>query len=132
MSGRHIKVLGRGNPEMLSSERAVRGFLESVVRRVGMRPLGEAITYEVEQTIEKMGAEPFEDEGGVTGILVLSTSHCAIHTWPLRMQEGREMFVLDLYSCRTFETEPVLELLRLCFETSRVKVNDFSASLVYS
>ena len=52
--------------------------------------------------MEKMNVEPFEDEGGVTGIGVLSTSHCAVHTWPLR-----SFFVMDVYSCRDFDVDIV-------------------------
>lgn len=132
MSGRHIKILGRGNPELLGSLSAVKGFLTDLVEEIGMRPLGEAQLYEVAQEIRKLGVEPFEDEGGVTGVIVLSTSHCAMHTWPLRVREdAREMFVLDIYSCRSFELDPVVRLLRLRFDANNAKTHDITRTLEY-
>lgn len=96
--GRHVKVLGRGSPELLGSASVVETMLRDLIGILGMRILGEPHLYEVETEIAKLGVEPFEDEGGVTGVCVLSTSHCAIHTWPLR-----PFFVMDVYSCRDFD-----------------------------
>src|SRR5256885_17060060 len=104
--GRHIKVLGIGAPEKLRSIAGVEQFLVDMIHALDMRCLGEPHTYEVEEEIEKLGKEPFEDEGGVTGVCVLSTSHCSIHTWPLR-----PFFVMDVYSCRDFDTMAVERFL---------------------
>lgn len=101
--GRHIKILGRGDADRLGSADQVEAFLIELVGRIGMRRLGEPHLYSVDLEIEKLGVEPFEDEGGITGVVVLSTSHCAIHTWPLRASADNEMFVLDVYSCRDFD-----------------------------
>ena len=132
MDGRHIKVLGRGNGTALGSTAFVERFLEDLVSGLGMRQLGGVHLYEVVQEIEKMGVEPFEDEGGVTGVVVLSTSHCSIHTWPLRkLQPGREMFVLDVYSCRDFDPAVVEGLLMEMFDAHGLKITDLSQSLAY-
>ena len=96
--GRHVKVLGRGDASLLGSAKSVEAMLRELVDLLGMRLLGAPHLYEVETEIAKLGVEPFEDEGGVTGICVLSTSHCSIHTWPLR-----PFFVMDVYSCRDFD-----------------------------
>ena len=77
--GRHIKVLGRGNPSKLGDAKAVENMLVSLIDILGMRMLDKAHMYEVETEIAKLGMVPFEDEGGVTGVCVLSTSHCSIH-----------------------------------------------------
>lgn len=42
----------------------------------------------------------FQDEGGVTGFCVISTSHISIHCWPLR-----KFFSLDVFSCKDFDAE---------------------------
>lgn len=104
----------------------VERFLEDLVERLGMRCLGKPHTYEVEEAIHKLGAEPFEDEGGTTGIVVLSTSHCAIHTWPLRSE-----FVMDVYSCRDFESQAVEAALRDHFDAHHLQLTDVSHSLVH-
>lgn len=134
MGGRHIKVLGRGLPDPLGSESTVERFLVDLVDQLGMRQLGQAHIYDVVQDIEKLGVEPFEDEGGVTGFIVLSTSHCAIHTWPLRADKPRqEMFVLDVYSCRGFELDPVKRLLGGYFgaRPPEIRVHDVSFALEF-
>ena len=122
--GRHIKVLGIGSPDKLRSVTGVETFLKDMVEALGMRCLGEPHTYEVEEEIEKLGVEPFEDEGGVTGVCVLSTSHCAIHTWPLR-----SFFVMDVYSCRDFDEQIVRTMIRERFETTKVRITDLTYSL---
>lgn len=113
-----------GAPETLRSVAAVEQFLLDLIDALGMRPLGSPHTYEVEEEIEKLGVEPFEDEGGVTGICVLSTSHCAIHTWPLR-----SFFVMDVYSCRDFDVDVVRTMVRERFGTVRLRITDLTFSL---
>jgi S-adenosylmethionine decarboxylase len=122
--GRHVKIVGKGDPDRLRSVDWVRAMLEEMVSRLGMRLLGDAHMYEVEEEIHKMGAEPFEDEGGVTGIAVLSTSHCAVHTWPLRSH-----FVMDVYSCRDFEAADVEQVLYERLGAYGLRLTDVSHSL---
>lgn len=124
--GRHIKVLGRGNPKLLGDVATVRTMLEQLVDTLGMRMLDVAHMYEVETEISKLGVEPFEDEGGVTGVCVLSTSHCSIHTWPLR-----PFFVMDVYSCRDFDTRAVEREVMNKLGAYDLQVTDVSDALVY-
>ena len=122
--GRHIKVLGVGSPDKLRSVAGVELFLTDLVEALGMRCLGPSHTYEVLEEIEKLGVEPFEDEGGVTGIVVLSTSHCAIHTWPLR-----SFFVMDVYSCRDFDESIVREIVASRFDAHKLRITDLTFAL---
>lgn len=124
--GRHIKVLGRGNSELLGNAKGVETMLGQLVDLLGMRMLDKAHMYEVETEIAKLGVEPFEDEGGVTGVCVLSTSHCSIHTWPLR-----PFFVMDVYSCRDFDPIKVEDHLRTFLGAYDLQVTDVSAALDY-
>lgn len=88
-----------------------------------MRVLGEQV-YDVPLEISKLGKEPFEDEGGIMCAVVLSTSHCNIHTWPLK-----NFFVCDVYSCRDFDVGVVEEVLAQRLLVVRRKVTDLSYSL---
>ncbi len=124
--GRHIKVLGRGSASRLGDVNAVRTMLVDLIDVLGMRLLDRAHMYEVETEIEKLGKEPFEDEGGVTGVCVLSTSHCSIHTWPLR-----PFFVMDVYSCRDFDSAAVERFLTERLGAYDLQVTDVSAALDY-
>lgn len=47
------------------------------------------------------------DEGGVTGTVVVTTSHVSIHTWPLRRR-----FCLDVFSCKQFDHLQVEALVK--------------------
>lgn len=123
--GKHIKAVGYGSADLLNSAKNIENFLKTAVHSLGMRALGDAHVYEVEADIKKLGVEPFEDEGGVTGLIVLSTSHISIHTWPLR-----DFFVIDIYSCRDFETSTVLQLLESYFGEVNAKLTDLSESLI--
>jgi len=51
--------------------------------------------------------ETDEDDGGVTGTVILTTSHGSIHTWPLQGQ-----FAFDLFSCRDFDVDVVVAFLK--------------------
>jgi S-adenosylmethionine decarboxylase len=124
--GRHIKVLGRGSPELLGNAKTVESMLGELVELLGMRLLGQPHLYEVATEIAKLGVEPFEDEGGVTGVCVLSTSHCAIHTWPLR-----PFFVMDVFSCRDFDPAHVEQHLTTKLGAYDVQVTDLSFALEY-
>jgi S-adenosylmethionine/arginine decarboxylase-like enzyme len=124
--GRHVKVLGRGVASLLGSARTVEAMLRELVELLGMRLLGAPHLYEVQTEIAKLGVEPFEDEGGVTGICVLSTSHCSIHTWPLR-----PFFVMDVYSCRDFDPALVEQHLAKSFGAYDLQVTDVSFALEY-
>jgi S-adenosylmethionine/arginine decarboxylase-like enzyme len=124
--GRHLKVLGRGQSSLLGSADRVESMLRELVELLGMRLLGAPHLYEVETEIAKLGVEPFEDEGGVTGVCVLSTSHCSIHTWPLR-----PFFVMDVYSCRDFEPALVAQHLAKRLGAYDIQVTDVSFALEY-
>src|SRR5437764_9489382 len=124
--GRHVKVLGRGSSSMLGNAGAVESTLRELVDLLGMRLLGQPHMYEVETEIAKLGVEPFEDEGGVTGVCVLSTSHCTVHTWPLR-----PFFVMDVYSCRDFDTRLVEKHLQTKLGAYDLQVTDVSDALIY-
>lgn len=127
VEGRHIKILGRGAPELMRSVEQIRTLLNELVELLGMRCLGDPHLYEVEEEITKLGCEPFEDEGGVSGVVVLSTSHCAIHTWPLR-----SFFVMDIYSCRDFgNLEELKRLLQKRINAFQLKITDLSFALEY-
>ncbi len=115
--GRHIKVFGRGHSALLNDSTRVEAFLVALVEKLGMRALGAPVIHNVELDITKRGLEPFEDEGGTTGIIVLSTSHVAVHTWP-----AKHLFILDVFSCRDFDPEDVMKTLFMSFASYGEKV----------
>jgi len=69
--------------EPLRDENAIRNVLLSVIADLGLRSIGSVW-------------HKFEGEGGVTGLVALTESHLACHTYP---EYGTATF--NLYCCRT-------------------------------
>ena len=67
----------------LTDERAIHAVLSSVIDDLGLRSIGSVW-------------HKFEGEGGVTGLIALTESHLACHTYP---EHGTATF--NLYCCRT-------------------------------
>lgn len=67
----------------------------------------------------------FEPQG-VTGVLVLSTSHLSIHSWP---EEG--YVSLDFYTCGTLELTPQVEFLIKELSSKQAMVYSISRGVTY-
>jgi spermidine synthase len=61
---------------------------------------------------------------GVTGVLVLSTSHISIHTWP-----EHSYAALDLYTCGDQQLWPVLKVMLEKMDVRRVVVHEITRGL---
>lgn len=124
--GKHIKWKLNGVPfDKLADVKLVGAMLVESVRAVGMRPLDGARIYDVHQTLKGQGLEPDPEEPeGVTGIVVLSTSHAAVHTWP-----HQNFAYFDLFSCRDFAPERVELVFQRFLGPQGATRWDFSYSL---
>lgn len=71
------------DPEVLRDENVIRGIMSRVIDDLGLRSIGSVW-------------HKFEGEGGVTGLIALTESHLACHTYP---EYGTATF--NLYCCRT-------------------------------
>lgn len=123
MSFRHgTKVTGvfNGDPRKLSDVGVVSEFLRRLVSEIGMTALGYHI-YDVPMAVKRLGQTPLHDEGGVTGVVVLSTSHIAIHTWP-EDSGGR----IDVDSCRVFDRTAVARMIERHFASDSIELHDVS------
>jgi len=67
----------------LRDENAIRTILSNVIADLGLRPIGSVW-------------HKFEGEGGVTGLIALTESHLACHTYP-----EHQTATFNLYCCRT-------------------------------
>jgi len=121
----HIKLLVKANPEKLSDITLIKHYLSQSIKLVGMEPLGDPVVWSVPLDPCKLGGDTFQDEGGVTSQLVgfstLTTSHIAIHTWPLRSEAH-----IDLYSCKEFDSTDFISWTHTCLSATVVKTQDLS------
>jgi S-adenosylmethionine/arginine decarboxylase-like enzyme len=122
--GNHYKVLFRADSRLLRHEGIANRCLKRMVRAIGCRPILGPFSVTVEERIRQAEDEPWADEGGITGIIVLSTSHVAIHTWPIR---GKA--VLDAYSCRPFKSVELSRVLEGLYQPTELVIHDLSDSL---
>lgn len=98
-------IVGKGEPtERLGNMQFLDGFLRELVNHLDMQILGGPHLYEVQPQAQLVGTD--EDEGGITGTVIVTTSHVSIHTWPLRNR-----FALDVFSCKKFDKQEVVDLV---------------------
>lgn len=112
MAGTHVKAVGRASANLLRDTGLIERYLKGVCSAIGMRCISGPHTVVVEEELRNLlPGEAFEDEGGVTSVLVLSTSHIALHSWPLR-----ERLEVDCYSCRDFEPKVFAQVTMQFFD----------------
>ena len=118
--GRHLLVEGRAPRQLLSNKHLLKLVFDLLVDTLDMQYLQEPIFYEVPLDEGKLNTEEFQDEGGVTGFAVITTSHLSIHSWPLR-----GFFSMDIYSCRDFSPREAVDVLE-AYGFTDLKVTNIS------
>jgi len=107
-AGWHLTVdalVGSGDPtDRLADVEFLETFLRDLVIHLDMKILGGPYMNVVEPDSKLI--ETQEDEGGVTGCVVITTSHISLHTWPLRNR-----FSLDIYSCKQFDPDAAKDFI---------------------
>lgn len=131
-AGRHLivdAVLSDESIEIVSSTEKMGKYLEEITRITAMTlvipPISMSFPFsgETQRLIQRLDEEgttsPLieefkqhikhrdEDQGGVSAITVWLESHASLHSWPLD-----KYISLDLFSCKTFDYEPVLEFTK--------------------
>jgi len=98
------------DPGVFTRENLARLFAQ-LIQALEMKALDVPKFYEVDvdpAVLERVKATgKFEDEGGTTGFQVISTSHMALHSWPLQA-----FFSLDVFSCKTFNADLAISLVK--------------------
>lgn len=135
-TGNHWKVIFWADSHEIADISRMRSFLLDIVDRIECRPLAPPHMYDVALTVRENGEDPYHDEGGITGVVVLSTSHCAAHSWPKHsggkiIQGSLGAVVLDVYSCRPFKFRRVLDVIaEHYYESAYIeRATDLSESL---
>lgn len=81
------------------------------------------VTQALEQAARTCGAtildtrlHPFEENGGVTGVVLLAESHVTIHTWP-----EHDYAAVDVFLCGDCSPEDAVPILREAFSPETVQ-----------
>lgn len=110
-AGVHLIVDGYVRDGAIFTKKTLEGLFFDMAKSLAMTIiLGPSfIEVPVDSAVFKRAQETgvFEDEGGITGTCVISTSHMSLHAWPLQ-----GFFSLDAFSCKSFDHEKALALVR--------------------
>ena len=93
------------DPAALRSSDVLARLVTRIVQELGLHPAGEQLWH------------VFPGEGGITGLLLLTESHLACHTFP-----ERGFATFDLYSCRPSQEWPWADRLREALGATDVRV----------
>ncbi len=97
------------DPASLRDLERLRSLLDAVITDLGLKPVAEPLWHK------------FPGEGGVTGLVLLSESHLACHTYP---EFG--VATINLYCCRERPEWPWTARLREALGASEVHVRKVS------
>lgn len=103
------------DPGRISCPDSIRNFMTDLVGLLKMEILDGPRITEVPLDTNQLATE--SDDGGITGYCLITTSHIAIHTWPLRNR-----FCLDVFSCKEFSGEEAESYLREFFGVTQAEV----------
>jgi len=93
------------DPRLLRSRATLGRLFSRIVDELGLHPVAKAVWH------------VFPDEVGITGVLLLSESHLACHTFP-----ERAFAAFDLYCCRPAQEWPWAERLADALGAAHVRV----------
>ena len=116
----HLMASGfDADKKRLSSMSFIYDFLKELPGKIGMKMMGKPIVYRV--------TKEDHPDIGVTGLVVIATSHITIHTFPHGQKNGRKprgierrifkpFFSFDIFSCKDFDPEIVYTELKKLFK----------------
>ncbi len=109
--GVHLIMDGFVRDSASFTKENILSLFDKIISALEMKALDKAHIYEIDtdpeilKRVELTGN--FEDEGGITGVIVISTSHISIHCWPLQ-----RLFRLDAFSCKSFNADLAEAIIR--------------------
>jgi len=105
-AGRHLIIDGYVKDASVFDQAKLMCLFYDLAQSLDMRIIQGPTFLEVELDPTKLDSAVFQDEGGITGSAIISTSHMAIHCWPLR-----KFFSMDVFSCKEFDTSRAMNVI---------------------
>lgn len=106
ISGMHLIADGSVSDASVFDDGRLTKMFTDFVSALEMQLIYGPVFKHVELDPSKLTGDVFQDEGGTSAFCMISTSHVAVHVWPLRKQ-----FMLDIFSCRDFDQAKAMEIL---------------------
>lgn len=109
--GLHLMVDGyNASYEKLASVEAITNFLDMLPAQIEMTKIMPPYVFKYD------GGDKPED-WGVSGFVIIAESHISIHTFP-----EKRYFSIDIFSCKEFDVEKALKIIKEYFETEDLEV----------
>ncbi|RUM46712.1 MAG: adenosylmethionine decarboxylase [Hydrogenothermus sp.] len=109
--GPHLMVDGyNASYEKLASVEAITNFLDMLPAQIEMTKIMPPYVFKYD------GGDKPED-WGVSGFVIIAESHISIHTFP-----EKRYFSIDIFSCKEFDIEKALNIIKEYFETEDLEV----------
>lgn len=113
----HVIIDGYGgDPDQLADENVVRVILDEVPGMMGMTKITQP------QVLRYTGSKP--EDWGVSGFVMIAESHISMHTFP-----ERRLVWADVFSCKDFDPEPVLDEIKRRFSLRNMEVQSIPRNL---
>lgn len=121
--GEHLIFDAYGcDPKKLNDPKLCLQVLKDVCKLGNMRPLCDPVLVAATGN-ETLGGK---DPGGYSGFLIIQESHISIHTFV-----KRGFITIDVYSCKAFKSEGIVEYLRDAFKSKDEQVIKLERGLKY-
>jgi len=105
-AGRHLIIDGYVKDAGVFTAEKLTKLFRDLAASLDMKIIQGPTFLEVELDPSKLDSAVFQDEGGITGSAIISTSHMALHAWPLR-----KFFSMDVFSCKEFDTSRAMNVI---------------------
>jgi len=103
--GLHLIVDGYVKNSNVFNPLKLHWLFDKLVENLEMKYLIEPIIKEVPLEPDKLISE--QDEGGISCICMITTSHISLHAWPLR-----NAFMMDIFSCKNFNHKVAEQIIQ--------------------
>ena len=116
----HLAVDGYGgDPDKLKDVDLIHQFLDEYPDAIGMTKMipPQVFTYHGQKA----------EDWGVSGFVLIAESHISIHTFP-----DRGYVNIDIFSCKDFDADSSLDVVKATFALPEVKVWTLERGLEYS
>jgi len=105
----HLIIDGFGkNKDILQDEKFIYDLLYAYPAKIGMTKISDPIVFRYS------GSKP--EDWGVSGLVFIAESHISLHTFV-----ERKFINIDVFSCKDFDAERIMEDMKNNFELIRMR-----------
>lgn len=117
IAGRHLLIDGYVRDGQTLNPDTICNLFDKLVETLEMQYLQRPTAIRVPIDPNKLNSD--DDEGGWSVICQITTSHIALHGWPMR-----GAFMMDIFSCREFNPEAAEKVVRETLGVTEVSIRN--------